>query len=53
MPAIEPDSLRDAELEAQQALETASRIDDEGNNYFAAMGAEHGRELRAKNSTAD
>lgn len=27
---------------------TSSRIADDGNNYFAATGAEHGRELRGK-----
>ena len=27
---------------------TASQIADEGNNYFAATGAEHGRAMRSK-----
>ena len=30
------------------AAATASRIADEGNNYFSAIGAEHGRALRGK-----
>ena len=37
-------------LPAQQALAvaTASRIADDGNCYFSATGAEHGRALRGK-----
>ena len=30
----------------EKAAEIALRISDEGNNYFAATGAEHSRELR-------
>ena len=30
------------------AAEIASRIADDGNNYFSATGAEHGRALRGK-----